>query len=60
MVRESMWTVRADGRDFRMKLWFVEGLVSGVFFRHTDEQEWSDYPRLGVEYAADQKIPLGW
>ncbi len=55
-----MWTVRADGRDFRMKLWFVEGLVSGVFFRHTDEQEWSDYPRLGVEYAADQKIPLGW
>ena len=60
MVRQSIWTVRADGRDFRMKLWFVEGLVSGLFFRYTDGQEWSDYPACGIDFVADQKVPPGW
>jgi len=60
MVRESIWTVRADGRDFQMKLWFVQERVSGLFFRYTDGQEWSSYPACGIDFVADEKVPPGW
>ena len=60
MVRESIWTVRADGRDFQMKLWFVQERVSGLFFRYTEGQEWSSYPACGLDFVADEKVPPGW
>jgi len=59
-VTESIWELRAQGRDFEMKLWFHEEKLSGIWFRPSPAQEWAPVPQVGVEYSRQGKLPAGW
>ena len=57
---ESVWAVKAEGRDFQMRLWFSQGRVSGIWLRLASEQEWSPLPQAGTEFVVENKVPPGW
>ncbi len=60
LVLEAIWTVKGAGRDFEMKLWFHKAKLSGIWFRPSPAQDWGPVPQIGVEYARQNKLPLGW
>ncbi len=59
-VTEAIWTVTAEKRNFEMKIWQVDGQISGFWFRPSSAQEWGPVPMIGVDYARRKRLPAGW
>jgi len=59
-VLETIWTVTAEKRSFEMKIWQLDGRISGFWFRPSAAQDWGPVPMIGVEYARQKRLPAGW
>ncbi len=60
LALESVWAAKAEGRDFQMRLSFMNARVSSVSVRLLPEQEWSPLPQAGIAFIVDSEVPPGW
>src|SRR5262249_20319734 len=50
----SQHFARQGVRSDRQRIAFVQGLVEGVHYGDDADTGWTDYPKFGVEFLADQ------